>query len=116
LASFKQHCTDARAGVSRFFHIKLLLMSIKNAADASIRIDDNAVSKIQNFAAEYHQAGRHLKNMGRTLIGKEPVPEPKAPGRLSKVIAAPYKVNRACMTAAKRNIEKAIGSRDRLQE
>lgn len=47
-----------------------------------------------------------MKNMGRTLIGKEPVQEPKAPGRLSKVIAAPYKVNRACMTAAKRNIEK----------
>ena len=42
--------------------------------------------------------------------------EPKAPGRLSKAIAAPYKVNRACMTAAKRNIEKAIGSLGRLQE
>ena len=116
LSAFKERGTSALDGLSRFFHIKPLLEGIKKAADASIRIDDNAVSKIQNFAAEYHQAGRHLKNMGRTLIGKEPVQEPKAPGRLSKVIAAPYKVNRACMTAAKRNIEKAIGSLDRLQE
>lgn len=116
LAAFKKYGTAALDGLSRFFHIKPLLEGIKKAADASIRIDDNAVSKIQNFAAEYHQAGRHLKNMGRTLIGKEPVQEPKAPGRLSKAIAAPYKVNRACMTAAKRNIEKAIGSLDRLQE
>lgn len=116
LAAFKKHGTAALDGLSRFFHIKPLLEGIKKAADDSIRIDDNAVSKIQNFAAEYHQAGRHLKNMGRTLIGKEPVQEPKAPGRLSKAIAAPYKVNRACMSAAKRNIEKAIGSLDRLQE
>ena len=57
-----------------------------------------------------------MKNMGRALVGKEPVAEVKSPGRLSRVIAAPYKADRACMTAAKRNIEKAIGSLDRLQE
>ena len=116
LSAFKERGTSALDGLSRFFHVKPMLEGIRKAIDNSIRIDDNAVSKIQNFAAEYHQAGRHLMNMGRTLIGKEPVQEPKAPGRLSKVIAAPYKVNRACMTAAKRNIEKAIGSLDRLQE
>ena len=32
--------------------------------------------------------------MGRALVGKEPVAEVKSPGRLSKVIAAPYK---ACL-------------------
>ena len=42
--------------------------------------------------------------------------EVKSPGRLSKVIAAPYKADRACMTAAQKSIEKAIDSVTRLQE
>lgn len=57
-----------------------------------------------------------MKNMGRALVGKEPVAEVKSSGRLSKVIAAPYKADRACMTAAQKSIEKAIDCVTRLQE
>ena len=116
LSAFKERGTSALDGLSRFFHVKPMLEGIRKAIDNSIRIDDNAVSKIQTLSAEYHQAGRHLKNMGRALVGKEPVAEVKSPGRLSKVIAAPYKADRACMTAAQRSIEKAIDSVTRLQE
>lgn len=110
LSAFKERGTSALDGLSRFFHVKPMLEGIRKAIDNSIRIDDNAVSKIQTLSAEYHQAGRHLKNMGRALVGKEPVAEVKSPGRLSKVIAAPYKADRACMTAAQKSIEKAIDS------
>ena len=116
LSAFKERGTSALDGLSRFFHVKPMLEGIRKAIDNSIRIDDNAVSKIQTLSAEYHQAGRHLKNMGRALIGKEPVAEVKSPGRLSRVIATPYKADRACMTAARKNIEKALGSLARLQE
>ena len=116
LSAFKERGTSALDGLSRFFHVKPMLEGIRKAIDNSIRIDDNAVSKIQTLSAEYHQAGRHLKNMGRALVGKEPVAEVKSPGRLFKVIAAPYKADRACMTAAQKSIEKAIDSVTRLQE
>ena len=109
LSAFKERGTSALDGLSRFFHVKPMLEGIRKAID-------NAVSKIQTLSAEYHQAGRHLKNMGRALVGKEPVAEVKSPGRLSKVIAAPYKADRACMTAAQKSIEKAIDSVTRLQE
>lgn len=65
LSAFKERGTSALDGLSRFFHVKPMLEGIRKAIDNSIRIDDNAVSKIQTLSAEYHQAGRHLKNMGR---------------------------------------------------
>ena len=79
LSAFKERGTSALDGLSRFFHVKPMLEGIRKAIDNSIRIDDNAVSKIQTLSAEYHQAGRHLKNMGRALVGKEPVAEVKKP-------------------------------------
>mgnify|MGYP002571122825 FL=1 len=79
LSAFKERGTSALDGLSRFFHVKPMLEGIRKAIDNSIRIDDNAVSKIQTLSAEYHQAGRHLKNMGRALVGKEPVAEVKSP-------------------------------------
>ena len=116
LAAFKEHGTVALDGIGRFFHVKPMLESMKKAVNNSINVDNKAIDKIQAFSAEYHQAGRHLKNMGRTLIGKEPIQEVKAPGKIVKVISAPYKADRACMMAAKRNIEKALENLDRLQE
>ena len=79
LAAFKEHGTVALDGIGRFFHVKPMLESMKKAVNNSINVDNKAIDKIQAFSAEYHQAGRHLKNMGRTLIGKEPIQEVKAP-------------------------------------
>ena len=39
------------------------------------------------MAAQYHEAGKHLKNAGRVLAGKEAVTEAKPTGKVAKTIA-----------------------------
>lgn len=116
LASIKEHGVTALNGIARFFHIKPMLEGMRRIADHSIRVDDKAVDKIQSFATEYHAAGKHLKNMGRTLVGKPPVEESKSPGKIAKAFAAPYKADRACMVSAKKIIDKAVDSLSRLEQ
>ena len=116
LTEFKAHGASALDGIARFFHIKPALESMRSSMDASIRTDDKAIAKIEAFSAEYHEAGRHLKNMGRALRSKEAVQEAKGVGRLAKTIQAPYRAERACMVAAKKCVEKALDSLTRLEQ
>lgn len=116
LASIREHGITALNGIARFFHIKPALESMRQLADSSIRIDEKAIYKIQSFATEYHAAGKHLKNMGRTLVGKPPVEGAKSPGRIAKLFAAPYRADRACMVSARKTIDKAVDSLSRLEQ
>jgi hypothetical protein len=53
---------------------------------------------------------RHLKNLPRILIGKEPIDTAKGPGMLAKSIAAPYKAEKAIMLGISR-LADAMGKR-----
>ena len=116
LASIREHGITALNGIARFFHIKPALESMRQLADSSMRIDEKAIDKIQSFATEYHAAGKHLKNMGRTLVGKPPVEGAKSPGKIAKLFAAPYRADRACMVSARKTIDKAVDSLSRLEQ
>lgn len=116
LASIREHGITALNGIARFFHIKPVLESMRQLADSSIRIAEKAIDKIQSFATEYHAAGKHLKNMGRTLVGKPPVEGAKSPGKIAKLFAAPYRADRACMVSARKTIDKAVDSLSRLEQ
>lgn len=116
LSAFKTHGAATLDGMGRFFHIKPMLEGMQKAVDHSIKTDNHAIDKIEAFSKEYHEAGRHLKNMGRTLTGKKPIQEAKAPGKISNAMSIPYKADRACMMAAKRSITKAMQNLERLQE
>lgn len=110
LASIREHGAMALHGIAQFFRVKPILEGMRKLADSSIRVDEKAMDKIQSFATEYHAAGKHLKNMGRTLVGKPPLEEAKNPGRIAKALAAPYRADRACMVSAKIIIDRAVAS------
>ena len=116
LADFKARGAVALDGIARFFHIKPALESMRASVENSIRTDDKAIAKIEAISAEYHEVGRHLKNMGRTLVGKEAEQEAKGAGKLAKAIEAPYRAERACMVAMKKSVEKALDSLARLEQ
>ena len=90
--------------------------ALRDNLNKSIKLDERAIAKIEAVSAEYHEAGRHLKNMGRALIGKEAVAVATAPGRLAAAIAAPYRAERACLVAARRHVTAAIGTVARLEQ
>lgn len=115
LSDFKARGVTALDNVSRFFHFKSVLEAARDSINACIRIDERAIAKIEAVSAEYHEAGRHLKNMGRAAMGKEGIREARPTGWLAKTIQAPYRAELACFMGARSNLEKAIASFDRLE-
>lgn len=111
----KEQGISALDNAARFFHIKPGLAALRNNINEGIQADEKAISRIEAVSAEYHEAGRHLKNIGRALMGKEAVQEAKAPGRLAKTVQAPYRAERACFLAARNSLDKAVASLDRLE-
>ena len=115
VAAFKEKGISALRNIAEFFHLRPGLEALHENLNKSIKLDERAIAKIEAVSAEYHEAGRHLKNMGRAFIGKEAVTEAKAPGRLAAAIAAPYHAERTCLVAARRHVTAAIGAVARLQ-
>ena len=72
-AAFKEKGIAALSNLASFFKVRNGLEDWKKNIDSTIRADDRAISKIKAFSAEYHSTGRHLKNMARVAIGKEPI-------------------------------------------
>lgn len=116
IADFKEKGISALDNVARFFKVRPILEAMRNTLVKDIQYDDKAIAKIEAISAEYHQAGRHLKNMGRTMLGKEAIQEVKQPVRLAAVISAPFRAERSCFAAMKRSADKAISAISRLEE
>lgn len=116
VAAFKEQGITALDNVARFFRIKPVLETMRDSLNKSIKFDDKAIAKIEAISAEYHQAGRHLKNIGRAMRGKEAIQEAKPTGRLAKTILAPYRAERSCLSAMKKHVDAAIGNFARLED
>ena len=116
LTALKKQGVSALDGIGRFFRVEPMLKKIGKVADKSVQIDSKAIEKIQALSSEYHEAGRHLKNMGRTFLGKDVIEDAKSPGKFAALLTAPYKANKSCMLAAKQNVEKALENLSQLHE
>ena len=116
IAAFKEKGISALDDIARFFKIRPMLESIRSEIDKGIKIDDKAIAKIENISKEYHEAGRHLKNISRVIMGKEPIRESKPIGAVAKSFTASFRAERKCLCVMKNNIEAAIGSFSRLEE
>ena len=116
VADFKEKGISALDNVARFFKIRPILESMRDTLTKDIQVDDRAIAKIEAISTEYHQAGRHLKNMGRAMLGREALQEAKQPGKLAAGISAPFRAERSCFAAMKRSVDKAIGAMSRLEE
>jgi len=71
LADFRERGTVALNGITQFLHVRPVLESIQSAAEKSMQASNRAVARIDAFSTEYHEMGRHLKNMGRAIQGKQ---------------------------------------------
>jgi len=114
--SAKEKGISALDNVAKFFNIKPTLEYLRNSLDKTIQQDNKVIAKIETASTEYHEAGKHIKNMALAILGKEPTQEAKPIGKLAKALTAPYRANRKCFTAMKDCTEKAIGSLSKLEE
>ena len=106
LASFKENGAAVLNNLAKFFHIKGALKTVGKSAEQSAATCDRAVANIAQFSKEYHQTGRHLKNMGRMFVGKPPIDTAREAGKLAAVVSALYKAEKAAF----RGIQKAASA------
>ena len=114
--AFKEKGMTALDGVAKFFKIKPALENIRDALDKNIRDDDKAIAKIEAISTEYHQAGLHVKNMGRAMLGKNATQEAAPSGKIATAISYPFRAERRIFASMKNSVESAIGSMARLEE
>lgn len=116
VAAFTEKGISALDNITRFFKIKPILENMRDSLNKNIQFDNKAIAKIEAASAEYHKAGRHLKNMGRVFVGREAMTEAKAPGKLAAAVSAPYRAERSCFVSMKKSVEAAIRKMERLEE
>jgi len=116
VAAFKDKGISALDKLASFFHIKSGLKSVSQNIDVNIKADDNAIAKIAVFSKEYHQTGRHIKNMGRVLTGKQPVDTVKEAGMLAKAVSAPYRADKRILLGMKKTVDKMAERLDQLEQ
>lgn len=114
--AFKEKGISALHNVVRFFKIRPLLEAMRNDLTENIRFDEAAISKIEAVSAEYHEAGRHVKNMARALAGMDSVRDAKSAGKLARALETPFKTERSCFASMKRNVETALSGLATLEK
>ena len=116
LAAFQEKGLSALRNIADFLKIRPALESLQKGIDKGIRHDERAIQQIEKVSAEFHEAGRHIKNIGRTMTGKEPIQEAKSSGKLAKALSAHFRADRACLNAMNICVGKAIGAVERLEK
>ena len=116
LSAIKEGGISALDNIARFFNVKPMLENMREGLARGIREDDKAIAKIKAISQNYHEAGKHIKNIGRAILGKEAIKEAKPVGKVAKAFIAPCRADRACLCAIKKNVEAAIGGLTRLED
>ena len=114
--TFRQKGISVLDSLAKFFEIKPLLESIQGNLENKINKNLASIAKINALSTEYRSLNRHLKNIGRVLMGKKPITEIKPNGILFNLISAPYRIEEKHLSKALNSVEKAIVSLDRLDK
>lgn len=116
VAAFKEKGIEVLNGLASFFHIKKGLEAVRESMTQAIGYDEQSMNKISAASAEFHEVGKHVKNVGRVMTGQELLQEAKPMGRLAGIMMAPFQLDRAVSSAVKRQVEKALKSLDNLEQ
>jgi chromosome segregation ATPase len=116
LTAFKERGAAALDNLAKFFKVRPALEQLAGTLEQAEQRNARAIVKIETISAEYHKAGLHLRNMGRAIAGKDPLPDPKPAGKAAAAISAPFKAVRACVTAARYRTQEALTNLDKLEK
>jgi len=99
-----------------FMKIKDGLNTIHDNLNQSIASTEKTITKINAISREYHEAEKHIKNVGKALVGKEQIQEKKENGRLSAFLKKPFENDLKNLTKIKGTVENAIASIENLNQ
>lgn len=116
LSSFKKIGISALDTAVCALGIKTLLESMQNKICNAMEKTDISIQKVENIGHELRSVGGHLKNAGRTVIGKEAqAVDGGQGGRFQSVVLAPMKALNSMYSGMNRTIYGALGAVERLE-
>ena len=92
------------------------LQSTKERINEVIAFNERKIANIETAAAEYHTAGRAIKNFGLALVGKETVPDIKPNGKLANLLQAPFRSEIRSLNRSLARTDKALAQLDKLEK
>ena len=107
---------SALRDIMGFFKLRPALEAMRENIDDSIKQDNKSIATIEAVSTSYHEAGRHIANMGRAVSGKEALTEAKPVGKIAKALTAPIRADKACLVAMGKGVSKAISAVERLEK
>jgi hypothetical protein len=114
--AFKDKGVSALNNLAEFFDVKANLLAQREDLTACINQAQASIAKIETAAAQYHTASRALKNIGRTMQGKEPIPDIKPNGKLARFLETPYRNEISSLNRSLRSVNRTLASLDRLEK
>jgi len=116
VSAFKEQGIAVLNNVAQFFKIRPMLEWMRNALDKNIRACERRIGKIEAASKEYHETGLHLKNMGRAVMGKAPLQEPKPAGKVAGILIESLQNECAACFKMQKGIDSALGGLKRLED
>ena len=106
----------AANGAACVLNIKGDLESSKARINDVIAYNEKKIANIETAAAQFHFAGRAVKNIGLVLMGKEPVPDIKPNGKLAKMLQSPFRSEIKSLNRSLARTDKALAQIDKLEK
>lgn len=116
VTAFQKKGTAALDNITRFFRVRPMLEAVQAQASHAAEAADRAVGRIEAASQKYHEAGRHLKNAGRALTGKDAIQKAKPPGKAAQAVSAPFRATRTCFGAMAKGAASAANRLGRLEQ
>ena len=116
VTAFREKGAAALDNIARFFKVRPMLEAVQMQADNAAQAAGRAVERIEAASQKYHEAGRHLKNAGRALTGKEAIQKVKPPGKAAKTATAPFRAVRTCFRSLEKSAASAANRLGRLEQ
>jgi len=116
LTAFKERGAAALNNIAGFFKLRPALEAIAKSCDQTAKDSTKTINTVERVSKEYHKAGRHLRNIGRAMTGKELIPSMKPVGKVAQAVEAPLKAVRACNLAIRNAARDALKSLSQLEK
>jgi oligoribonuclease (3'-5' exoribonuclease) len=112
----KTHGILAANSVADFINIRGDMESAKESINDSIAYNNKQIAKIESVSTEMHSASRHIKNIGRAFMGKEPIPDIKPNGRLARLVQAPFRFQIQRLNNSSKRTDKILHVINKLEK
>jgi hypothetical protein len=114
--AFKFGGVSALQNLVGFFEVKPALASLRDGLNKAIASAEDSIAGIESACEQYHSAARHLKNAGRVIRGKEPIPDIQPNGKLARLLESPFHLELRNLNGSLRGVNRALAGVDRLEK